>query len=85
MAMDSLDILKTITRRGVRTSEFWAAAIGAGAIAIVPDEAAMPIAVVVAAYVVARAFVKAVTGKALLTDVEPPVRITERHDVRELR
>lgn len=83
--MDSLDILKAVTRRGVRTSEFWVAAIGAGVIAIVPDSAAMPIAVIVAAYVVARAVVKAITGKALLTDVEPPVRITERHDVHELR
>lgn len=83
--MDSLDILKSVTRRGVRTSEFWAAALGAGAIAVVPDEAAMPIAVVISTYIAARAFVKAVTGKALLTDVEPPVRIAERHDVHELR
>lgn len=82
--MNSLDILTGATRRGVATSEFVVALIAIGLIVWAPPGRSIALAIVASCYAVARAIVKASTATALLGPVEPPVRLTEEHEIRRV-
>jgi hypothetical protein len=90
--MDAMHVLTDATGRGWRTSEFVLACVSIAAILWVAPSAghAMAIGIVTAAYAIGRSTLKAATSRALLSDVEPPIRLVERpvepeRSVRPLR